>query len=74
MFAATLLFCLHLGATVPQCGMLVDRRGPYPDEPACRARLVEMAQAFDALMTARGHHGKVQKRGFCRKAVRGSRV
>ncbi|MEM1048179.1 MAG: hypothetical protein AAGL24_18665 [Pseudomonadota bacterium] len=74
MFAATLLFCLHLGSAAPQCGLLVDRRGPHPDVSACRVRLDAMAQDFDALMASRGYRGKIQKRGFCRKALRGSRV
>ncbi|MEM8813927.1 MAG: hypothetical protein AAGF59_15045 [Pseudomonadota bacterium] len=71
MFAATLLFCLHVAAATPRCGMLVDRLGPFATEAACQKRLAQMDRALKAALGARGfpvsQPGAATTQPVCRK-------
>lgn len=74
MFAATLVFCLHVAGTAPQCGILTDTLGPHKTETACRDRSAEMKSHLNRTLRARGFPGTVQTRVICRKFVKGTRI
>ena len=74
MFAATLLFCLHTAAALPQCGALTDQIGPYETENACMTRVTEMQKELDAFLRLQGFQGNAEGRMICRKLVKGARI
>lgn len=74
MFAATLVFCLHVAGTAPQCGVLTDRLGPQRTEAACKDRISEMKSHLNQVLRARGFPGTIQTRVNCRKLVKGTRI
>lgn len=74
MFAATLVFCLHVAGTAPQCGALTDKLGPHKTESACMDRSAEMKSHLNQVLRARGFPGQIQTRVICRKLVKGTRI